>query len=236
MSLGISRVVFESRTTAFHYDNAGDHIQGFHQRGIFYEARQLEAHRDIIPMQSTVLDVGANIGNHTLFYAMHTWAGVVYPFEPNRVARELLLSSLRENSDYRARTNLDYVSHAVGREAGELSMVPGTSNNLGATSFDKPSPNDPLAVKCVRLDDLAFEGQISFIKIDVEGMEFDVLAGATQLIARFRPSLAVEISARHEPLFWAWLQANQYQVVNVFFEYLNFKNYLIIPIGSAPCV
>lgn len=180
-------------------------------------------------MQSTVIDVGANVGNHTIFYAMHTWAGLVYPFEPNIEARRLLLSSLSGNFDYRARVSTEYVEYAVGNKAERLKITATSENNLGGTSFGATSEDSQDIVDCIRLDDIDFDGHISFLKIDVEGMELQVLGGAINLIGRFRPAIALEISARHEPEFWKWLSDNDYQVVNVFFEYLHFKNYLLIP-------
>jgi FkbM family methyltransferase len=228
----VAKVSFEGRTSLIHYNNPADHIQSFHKQGVFYELRQLEAHRDLIPMRSTILDIGANVGNHTLFYAMHTWGGLVYPFEPNIAARDLLLASLNDNSDYRARVDIGFVSYAVGREECKLRVASKPANNLGGVSLGVLSGDEAEPIDCVRLDDLSFEGDVRFIKIDVEGMELDVLAGAERLISRFRPTLAIEVAESHDDSFWKWLQAHRYQVVSVFFDYLHFKNYIAIPTGG----
>lgn len=50
----------------------------------------------------------------------------------------------------------------------------------------------PTQIQVVRLDDLTFPGDVSLIKINVEGMEADVIKEATQLIAKHRPILYVE--------------------------------------------
>ena len=83
-----STVRFEGLETTFVIDNPRDHIQDFHRRGEFYELRQLIVHRNLVQRRVTIIDVGANVGNHTLFYARHTGADRVYPIEakPSAVA------------------------------------------------------------------------------------------------------------------------------------------------------
>lgn len=50
-----------------------------------------------MPMQGTVIDVGVNVGNHKPFYAKHTWAGRIYPLEPNPRACRLLEQNIATN-------------------------------------------------------------------------------------------------------------------------------------------
>jgi precorrin-6B methylase 2 len=76
-------VIFEGISATFEIDNPRDHVQESLVRGTFYELHQLLLHRHLIPMHSTVIDIGANCGNHTIFYARHTNACKIYPFEPN---------------------------------------------------------------------------------------------------------------------------------------------------------
>jgi FkbM family methyltransferase len=61
--------------------------------------------------------------------------------------------------------------------------------------------SDTDEVRCLPLDDLAFDGDITLLKIDTEGMELEVLAGATKLIATHRPSIAVGVMDRNESEF-----------------------------------
>ena len=79
-------VQFEGLATRFHIEDERDHIQEFHGRGEFYELRHLLIQRDLIHRRSSVIDVGANVGNHTLFYSQHTNAVRVYPLEANPAA------------------------------------------------------------------------------------------------------------------------------------------------------
>jgi hypothetical protein len=79
------------------------------------------------------------------------------------------------------------------------------------------------------LDNLQFEGPICFVKIDVEGMELDVLAGARQLLEKHRPAIAIEVIDKHDRQLWEWADATKYRVIGSFVDYLKFKNYILIP-------
>jgi len=218
-------VTFKSRATRFAVDNPDDHIQAHHVRGEFYELPSLITHSQLIPMHGTVLDIGANLGNHTLFYAQHTWAGRIYSFEPNPRARHLLARNIAANDGYRAVIDLEYAPLAISSAKGRLKAVEPHPNNLGGTQF-VPSED---GIEGARLDDLNFQGHIAFIKIDVEGGELRVLAGGSSLIRRFRPVISVEIAERNETEFWEWMRENRYQVIGASYNYLHCKDYLIIP-------
>ena len=64
------------------------------------------------------------------------------------------------------------------------------------------------------------------MKIDVEGMEFEVLAGATRLIARSRPKIMVEVFRPQIPRFEAWTRENRYRETRRF-EKVYAINYCI---------
>lgn len=224
-----SSVLFEGKRTVFKITNVDDHIQKFHSRDSFYEPHQLAAHRRFIPMNGTVIDIGANIGNHTLFYATHTRASLIYPLEPNREARELLQKNLAANPGVKSKIRLDNLAVALGRASGYLERVEGPSNNLGATHFRATEVAGDQAVACVSLDDLSFDGHVAFMKIDVEGMELDVLDGAERMIAKFRPVIAIEINETNEPKFWTWIRQHSYQAIDAFLDYVGVKNYIVIP-------
>lgn len=137
-----------------------------------------------------VLEVGANIGSHTVGLAKHIGpAGRVLAFEPQRLVFQTLCANVALNS----LSQVDCYWAGVGSESGYVTvpeLPPEEEENFGGVSL-----LDGLAgrhVPCMTLDDFCGAPHIELIKIDVEGMELDVLAGAQQLLHQFRPHLYVE--------------------------------------------
>lgn len=127
------------------------------------------------------IDIGANIGNHAL------WMGLVCGLET--VAFEPVIPHvLRANVHLNQRLGMDVevepygVGHRPGHyyHAGKGELKPGRS---------KESTDETLQI--VTLDSYNFAG-VSFIKIDVEGMEESVLLSAVNTLRRCRPVLAIE--------------------------------------------
>src|SRR5262249_36966926 len=105
-----------------------------------------------------------------------------------------------------------------------LRAVPSATAGLGATHF-VPDPSG--AIPQAPLDDLV-SGPVDFIKIDVEGMEMEALAGAARLIAVQHPFLYVEVVDAKIATFMAWVDANGYCVEKLFPDKTH-CNYLLVP-------
>jgi FkbM family methyltransferase len=220
-----AEVSFEGATSVFHVQDELDVIQGEHAAGRFYELHQLLAHRNLIPAGCTVLDCGANVGNHTIFYARHTRAKRVYPFEPNPRASKLLDGNIESNPEVRSAIDTSHIGIALSVTHENVGIVSTAKHNLGATRF---GPDDRGALT-YPLDELHFEGPIGFIKIDVEGMEMDVLYGAEKLLKKHRPAIAIEVDPANEAKFWEWSRRHRYVPVGAFLDYIHVRNYLMIP-------
>ena len=168
------------------FDDPTDHIaRKIIERGRFYEEDLLEDARNRM-RQGTVVDVGAHVGNHTLWFAGVCGAPVV-AFEPNPKSYTQLLENIRTNG-------LDVHAHpfAVGaRETfGTLEELRPGNSGMTRVVLD-PSGYIPV----VTLDQYALE-DVAVLKIDAEDSELDVLRGAVQLLRREKPLLYFE--ARHE--------------------------------------
>ena len=162
---------------------ARDHIQQFVMRsGQPYELGMMQDMRQRLGRGDLFLDIGANIGNHTLYLA--SVAGVrVTAFEPNADLCAAMAESIIRN---RLENLVSVQAVALGRAAGRVRSAKATPENLGGQSLT------PGAGEIAALDDLDLAGPVRAIKINVEGMEADVLYGGSALIARDRPAIYIE--------------------------------------------
>ena len=135
--------------------------------------------------------MGANIGNHSLFFAQ--LFGNVVSFEPHsRIYKILALNT--ESS-----TNIEVVNAGLSDKAGILGAFE-QPLNLGASKIVENSEGN-IFFRVVTLDQYVIENpcnSIDFIKMDVEGHELSVLKGATQTLKNHRPILALELHARKD--------------------------------------
>ncbi len=136
-----------------------------------------------------VLDVGANIGTHTVFFAKTVGdQGVVYAFEPQRLAFQNLCANVALNALRRVVTR----QVAVGAEASVVHLQvadPRLELNFAALPLNGQTQGE--RVEVIAIDCLAL-ARCDLIKVDVEGMETQVLQGAQQTIARCHPVLFLE--------------------------------------------
>jgi FkbM family methyltransferase len=120
------------------------------------------------------LDIGRNIGNHTLFFAGLCPSETVCTFEPiDRFYRRLVRNVQVNNLQHKVRPSLFGLSSENRRIRIEF------ANKI-----------ETIEVRC--LDDVDIPKPVSVMKIDVEGMEVDVILGAQALIKRERPVIFAE--------------------------------------------
>lgn len=142
-----------------------------------------------------IIDVGANIGYLSLNFAMRCPQGIVYAFEPDSET----FRKLSENVQLNSFNNIHVFKTAVGAHTGTGELYKIYESNPGANRIlhDRP-PGHALSetVSIATLDDYDTQerfGDVSLIKIDVEGFELFVLQGARNLIKRCKPILFVEL-------------------------------------------
>lgn len=165
-----------------------------------YEKFMLFFMRDVVTsmLKTDVvfLDVGANIGNHSLF--MSKYASIIHAFEPYEPVRDILKKKINLN-----RIN-NVIVHPVGlsNKREIVDFYPPSVSNLGTGSFkekyyaDNKQTAIPLEV-VIGDDEISAHNihNISLIKIDVEGHERQVIGGLRQTIDSHRPVVIFESSS-----------------------------------------
>lgn len=173
--------------------------------GIFWEKWSAPIIELFYEPGTDMVDVGAHIGTTTLLMTRVLTAGNrVHSFEP--VFHLFLSKTVEVNS---LQDTVTVYPHAVGEKAGRMAgfMVDLTVlNNFGQFPMNVTHEYDPNKDKSyfevVTLDQYRFP-PVSFIKIDVEGLESAVICGAIQTLFDHRPTVLMELfcssdSARHK--------------------------------------
>ncbi|RRW20048.1 FkbM family methyltransferase [Stutzerimonas stutzeri] len=168
-----------------------------------YELEMLQDIQANVSAGDLVLDVGANIGNHTLYLAAIAECKVI-SFEPNASLIEALRRSVQINQLSERVTLMPY---GVGHTAGRGHFAALMEENLGGQSIEIGEGD----IRIVALDELELPGRVRLIKVDVEGMELPVLQGAAGLIEKDRPLVYVEcMNADHYKCISNWMESHGY--------------------------
>ncbi len=148
--------------------------------------------RALCDSDSRIIDVGANIGLTALALSQFATQGIIKAIEPVPETYKYLQVNLKQNKT----KNVTALNFAAGREDGRAKMYVDENNLASAFITDV---NDSVESKIVirALDD-AFNDmgldRIDLIKIDVEGFELEVLAGAKTLLTKYMPRVLLEMN------------------------------------------
>lgn len=157
-----------------------------------FELNLLASLADRIP-DAVFVDVGANVGHHTLFMAAH--ADAVHAFEPNPAMWPLIEEKLSVNGI----TNVILHRCGLGPENQNLPLYVGTEH-AEASLLKEANRNpllNPVMVSVVRGDDYFPANKIDridIIKMDIEGFEKHAIDGLKNHLARTRPMMMIELS------------------------------------------
>jgi FkbM family methyltransferase len=199
--------------------------------GSFYEIGALRLLRELLPPSPRIVDVGANIGNHSVYFSRICGAEWVLPLEPNPD----LLPELRANleANHCDAADLTYLGIAAGAERGRLRLqldpVDAAIRNRGGMRLVAGHGEAESPVEVVPLDEIVAE-RVDLIKIDVEGMGIAVLEGARTLIERHRPLIYIEVGVEEMPAMSEWLRSRMYRILAALADYPGLTNMLLQPI------
>jgi FkbM family methyltransferase len=150
-----------------------------------YEIKMLEDMASRLNNNSVVLDIGANIGNHSLYLALSVGCKTIC-FEPDKN----LCKAIRYSSEINNIENkIDIHNVALGLEESVCKIVMNEENpnSVGSQQVVSGFGNIPMKT----LDSFNIQ-QVDCIKIDVEGFEEKVLLGGMQTIKNHLPILYIE--------------------------------------------
>jgi FkbM family methyltransferase len=195
----------------------------------FHEYRELLFLHDFLKSDMVVLDVGANIGEYSIFAAKRLTQGKVVAFEPVPALRKMF----DENIELNQFTNVIVKPFGLSDEVGSFPIYfVGENENEGQATFFPGLLQNQRSVKAElkKLDDewshLSLD-RLDFIKMDIEGSELKALQGGRATITRFRPLVMLEVSE-------VTYRAAGYSLEDVaeFFTALNYLPFAVDKMGK----
>ena len=181
-----------------------------HFFGTYEPEVQTEIRRYLKP-GGIAIDVGANVGWHTLLMAARAGStGRVYAFEPNDSTRRRLVSAVEANDLAHVTVDGRAVADLVGASGFQAPLAghvwDGTGRLIAAPAQERregrevregqePRERQTMAIECTTLDAFVAERhieQLALVKIDVEGWELSVLRGARHVLKVLRPVVVFE--------------------------------------------
>lgn len=179
----------------------------------FFELNFLEYIRKNYNIQNNIVDIGANIGNHSLYFSEYLTYNKIICFEPFLDNYELLSKNMVDK-------NCELYNIALNDKEEEIPLYNSQKNNNGGFSLHNYNGISYIVkdkIKTTTLDCYNFN-DVSMIKIDVEGHETHVLNGAKNTILRCNPIIFIENLAYDYPHLF---NINQY---DEFFNSVGYKN------------
>jgi len=198
----------------------------------FEEFQFLKIIETLLPSCSVSLDIGANIGNHSIFMSKILQCSIIHAFEPI----PFLYDKMIENFNNNGVDNVISHNIALSSKESNLRCISKLPDNHGSywLWYDGESVKHPYErgyerhkgfdgseytkqIPSKRLDDVMIEyntDKIHFIKIDVEGMEIEVLNGGMDIIQKHKPLLQIEVSKDNFELINTLLKSLGYIRIN----------------------
>jgi FkbM family methyltransferase len=204
--LHVAEIIVGGRALQLLHTDPADHIfRMVHSSGDFYESALLNNLARYLSAGDTVVDVGANIGNHALFLAAVMGCNVI-AVEPNPVSVNLLRAMIDRNA---LAEKIRVIVAGVGINSGKAKIhYDPLAHNLGSATLTMDPCGD---IPVQTLDEMLGSLTPRFVKIDTEGMELSVLRGAEGLLRRARPVLSVELSRLTDfEAAWSFLEPMGY--------------------------
>jgi FkbM family methyltransferase len=197
-----------------------------------YEYHIIKQLKDTINKSNFIVDVGANIGCHTISYGMFNSSAKIWAFEPQKKLFEILERNVQRN----LLRNVELFNCGVGHMSMELELDPVEimDNDQISGGYNKAGlgiGKGGEKMNIITLDSLNLPG-LDYMKIDVEGAEGLVIMGARETIKKYKPVIFFEhnhktinptrVNLDHVPTPFEELVKLGYKM----FQYIDWENYI----------
>lgn len=214
-----------------------DIISNYHiTREQFYELNELEFLSGVIAKIAgndlfQIIDAGANIGNHSLYFAHKFPKATIHSFEMNPVTFNLLQKTVVLNNC----ANIHVYNIGLHEKESRCGVIMPKGNRLGGARLDMSDSCLGGGVRIAPLDSIIPQAMdasnpVKFMKIDVEGSETALIKGATKTIEKYMPAIFCEI---HEPDNFEQIKKMLVPLSYIFINFQKFisPNFLLMPLG-----
>jgi FkbM family methyltransferase len=205
-------------TIKHHYTGDSISLHSFRHKGYWFhgkkrEQKSMDLFSKMISAGDTVIEIGGHIGYLSLYFASLS-QGRVIVFEPGKNN----LPYIRRN--VAGKGNIVLIEKGAASTTGSLPFYIEAltgQNNSFVQDFERLQVNqknafveakpEEVIVEVVKLDEFIEEENVTpaFVKIDVEGFEFDVLKGLLESLRKFHPICMIEIQSHHKEILSSML-------------------------------
>lgn len=244
--LKILKATAFNTTINHHFTQCKFLLNTYNHKGYWYHGKRREqdtinVFQKWVNQDDYVLEIGGHIGYFTTFYAkMVGENGKVDVFEPSDTNLYYLRKNIKYLPDSLSK-NITVITKGAGDVNETLNFyidpISGQNNSFvenfdGFVSSRKLSADDSVEVRVEKIEVVTLDSYFQntnkypdFVKIDVEGFEWNVLQGFRQTIAKAKPKIMVEIQSNANEIF-DFFKSNNYRVLNdKLTEIIKFEDY-----------
>jgi FkbM family methyltransferase len=224
----IARHKVDGTNVLFAITHPGDFIQRNQMRSGFYEPEELEIIRSAFPKGGTFVDIGANVGNHSLFVGLFLDPKEIIPIEPNPLAYKVFVNNMILNG-LDEKVDMSFLGMGLSDEPSDTFGMVFMQRNIGAGRMEEGTGE----ISTILGDDMIGDRKVDMIKMDVEGMEMRVLRSLEKTVARDKPRIFVEVDNDNREDFDAWAKDRGYRQAARFKRHKPNENILLVHESDA---
>ena len=190
-------------------------LKGLFEEEHLKDLNHLLINLDLDVSNSTAIDIGSNIGNHAIEFAKYFKKVICY--EPNPRAYDLLATNTKHLK------NVEVFNWGIGSKEEFLQLQENINNIGGSSAKYQIDAKNIVNIEIKPLDNfLESFKKVMLLKIDVEGMEIEVLKGAEKIITEFYPLICFEqhktdfLDCFNETEVIDWLRKKDYKIYAIY--------------------